>query len=73
MGFCLKNHEIFIGKSPLITVHWVLATSPELMTSSPKVRKEIWGGTTNTKKIYKLKMEMATIWENGLLLRVEII
>lgn len=54
-GFRLKSHEIFTGKSPFITVHWVLTMSPAFITSSPKEKWEICGGTAKTQKKNILK------------------
>lgn len=44
-----------MGKSPTITEHWILADSPKLDGSSPKLNGTIFGGTLESAERKKQK------------------
>jgi hypothetical protein len=58
----LKSHEILIGVSPLVTVHWTDPTSPALIDSSPNEKGMIWG---STEKYFKDNIDENLIFYNA--------
>lgn len=46
----LRDQDILMGRSPLMTEHWTATKSPALDVSSPNENGKIWGGTSKRER-----------------------